>query len=111
MPGFSLVDYSDEFKVGVAEGHDPVGGTPARVTAALYRGETMVLFHLPRSGFQVDHGNEYVIDFHSSKGSPSERVQGSGRRDDAPILPFRFRFRARWLVPLRLESDRTDADR
>ena len=27
------------------------------------------------------------------------------------ILPFRFRFRAHWLVPLRLECDRTDADR
>jgi hypothetical protein len=27
------------------------------------------------------------------------------------ILPFRFWFRAHWLVPLRLECDRTDAER
>src|SRR5947207_1069330 len=65
--GFSCVDDGNEFEVCLAEGDDPVGGTPARVTAALYRSETMMLFQLPRSDGQVGHRNEHMIDFHSSK--------------------------------------------
>ena len=60
--GLGLVDDRDQLEVGPAERHDSVRGAPARVTAALDRGQAVQRFELARGRREVGHRDQDVVE-------------------------------------------------
>ncbi len=69
LRGFGLVDHRDQLEIGLAERHDPVGGAPAGVTAALDRSQAVPRFDLLRGCGKVGHRDQYVVELQSDERS------------------------------------------
>lgn len=69
LRGLGLVDDRDQLEIGLAERHDPVGGAPAGVTAALDRRQAMPRLDLLRGCGKVGHRDQYVVELQSDERS------------------------------------------
>ena len=56
-----LVDYSDKLEIALAQGHDPVCGTPAWMTAALDRRKPVLHLELMRGSGQVVNSDQDMV--------------------------------------------------
>jgi hypothetical protein len=59
-----LVDGCDQLEVCLAKRHDPVGRPPARVPAALERGQAVAFLELAPGRREVGHGDQDVVELH-----------------------------------------------
>ena len=76
---FGFVDDSDQLEVVLAERHDPVGSSPAWMTAALDRREAVPGLELPRGCGEIGDGDQDVVEVQSRERSPPTRAAASTR--------------------------------
>src|SRR4029453_16630953 len=62
-----LVDDGDQLQVAVPERHDPVGGAPAGMPAALDRGQAVACLELPPRGREVGDREQHMVQLHASE--------------------------------------------
>jgi hypothetical protein len=67
LRGFGRVDDRDQLEVGAAERHDPVGGAPARVTAALDRRQAVPRLDLAPGCREIGNRDQYVVEVQSDE--------------------------------------------